>query len=116
MQIRVFKKESIKSDQKENAISIIQDSAESINKRLIKELSLKNSDFTISYTIYGLWIDFNKNDSYGIKVFYDADNNKIIVRSMQDHDTMKQLELEVLSHPARIASNITQIITQDGVI
>lgn len=105
--------ESIKGSKKENVVDIIHDAAESINARIMKDMKIKDNDFIVRYTPYGLWITWNSNDYYGIRVGMNEYGN-IEVRSQQDHDAINDVVLEWQSHPSRIASAVMYLVEKDG--
>lgn len=106
-------RESISGDKDVNVVSIIHDAAESINARIIKDMGIKDREFVIQYTPYGLWITWNSNDYYGIRVYCNSDSY-IEIRSQDDQRTVSEITMEWQSHPARIASAIMQILNKDG--
>ena len=106
-------RESISGDKGVNVVSIIHDAAEAINARIIKDMGIKDREFVIQYTPYGLWITWNNNDYYGVRVCCNSDSN-IEIRSQSDHDTISEITMEWQSHPSRIASAVMQIVNEDG--
>lgn len=106
-------RESISGNKDVNIVSIIHDAAEAINTRVIKDMGIKDKDFVIRYTPYGLWITWNSNDYYGIRVCCNSDSY-IEIRSQDDQRTVNEITMEWQSHPARIASAIMQIVNEDG--
>lgn len=105
--------ESIKGSKKENVVDIIHDAAEIINARIIKDMKIKDNDFTVRYAPYGLWITWNSNDYYGIRVGMNEYGN-IEVRSQEDQNTINDVMLEWQSHPSRIASAVMYLVKKDG--
>ena len=106
-------KESISGNNDVNIVSIIHDAAETINTRVIKDMGIKDKDFVIRYTPFGLWITWNNNDYYGIRVCCNSDSF-IEIRSQDDQRIVSEITMEWQSHPARIASAIMQIVNEDG--
>ena len=106
-------RESISGDKDVNVVSIIHDAAEAINARIIKDMGIKDREFVIQYTPYGLWITWNSNDYYGIKVCSSSDGY-FVIESFQDHDSISIIKMTPALHPSRIASAVMQIVNEDG--
>ena len=105
-------RESISGDKDVNVVSIIHDAAEAINARIIKDMGIKDRGFVIQYTPLGLWITWDSNNHYGIKVCSSSDGS-FVIESFQDRDTVSIIKMSP-AHPSRIASAIMQIVNEDG--
>ena len=106
-------RESIVGKPGKTNIDVIQNAAEAINARIIKDMGIDDLDFVIRYTPFGLWITWDSNDYYGIKV-YSSSDGYFVIESFQDHDTVNIIKMASALHPSRIASAIMQIVNEDG--
>lgn len=106
-------RESIVGKPGKTNIDVIQNAAEAINARIIKDMGIDDLDFVIQYTPLGLWITWDSNNHYGIKVCSSSDGY-FVIESFQDHDSISIIKMTPALHPSRIASAVMQIVNEDG--
>ena len=96
-----------------NCIDVIHGAAEAINARIIKDMGIEDLDFVIRYTPMGLWIKWDSNDHYGVRVSCNTEG-LIVVTSFDEHETVSEITETRMLHPSRIASAVMQIVNEDG--
>lgn len=106
-------RESIVGKPGKTHIDFIQSAAEAINARIIKDMGIGDLDFVIQYTPMGLWITWDSNDHYGIKVCTSSDGY-FVIESFDGHNTINKIKTVKALHPSYFANLVMQIVNEDG--
>lgn len=107
-----YVRESIKENTTGNLITDIHDSADAINDRLATIMNIDDKDFVITLTRYGLWVEWEKNLSYGVSV--EAYGRSVAICGWYSKKIISKELCDESASRAEIARLIDRVAVRDG--